>query len=74
MIPDCLDQNTIVKLISSLESANICCGFPKKEYVDMANNRGGVFKTVDGNVRVYIQWSRRDRFMVALYGQQNVDW
>jgi hypothetical protein len=23
MIPDCLDQNTIVKLISSLESANI---------------------------------------------------
>lgn len=53
-IPDNLDHGSIMKLISSLESASICRGYPKKEYVDMANTRGGVFRSVDGKVRAQV--------------------
>lgn len=49
-----MDHGTVMKLISILESAHICRGYPKQEYVDMINTRGGVLKTVAGKVRAHL--------------------
>ena len=46
--PHFLDHGTVMRLISKLESAHICRGYPRKEFVDMANARGGVIRRVNG--------------------------
>ncbi len=47
-LPHFLDHGTVMKLISNLESACICRGYPRKEFVDMVNSRGGVIGGVNG--------------------------
>ncbi len=52
--PHFLDHGTVMKLISNLESACICHGYPRKEFVDMVNTRGGVIGGVNGEVRALV--------------------
>ena len=53
-IPSLLDHGTVMRLISKLESAHICRGYPRKEFVDMANARGGVIRRVNGEARAHV--------------------
>ena len=41
-IPEHLDRNTVMQLMTIIDSAFVCHGFPCKEYVDMAKARKGV--------------------------------
>ena len=52
--PHFLDHGTVMRLISKLESAHICRGYPRKEFVDMANARGGVIRRVNGEARAHV--------------------
>lgn len=56
-IPNKLDHGTVMKLISILDSVNVCHGYPKKEYIDMATARRDVFKGKDGGVRARVDSS-----------------
>ena len=54
-IPGALtDRRTVMQLISRLESAHICHGYPKREYVDMANSRKGVFRDKASEVKARV--------------------
>ena len=46
-----------MKLISNLDTASICRGYPKKEYMEMANARKGILKYKDGRIRAKVDTS-----------------
>ena len=48
------NHGTAMKLILILDSAHVCHGYPKREYVEMASSRKGVFRGKSGEVRAQI--------------------
>ncbi len=53
-IPNITDNSAILRLISILDLAYICHGYPKLEYIEMFNSRHGVFTNTNGTVRAQI--------------------
>ena len=48
------NHGTAMKLILILDSAHVCHGYPKREYVEMASSCKGVFRGKSGEVRAQI--------------------
>ena len=53
-IPQHLDLIAALKLLTILDSANVCHGYPNKGYIDFANSRKGSFRDKEGRVRAYL--------------------
>ncbi len=50
-------HDIVMRLISILDSAYICHGYPKREYLDFAHSHKGVFRNRSGEVRAQIDSS-----------------
>lgn len=57
LIPDKLNSCAVMKLISNLDSANICRGYPMRKYTEMAKARKGVLRDKDGADRAKVDTS-----------------
>ena len=49
-----MDHGIVRELISVLDSAYVCHGYPKREYIDMANSHKEVFRNHNDALRVRI--------------------
>ena len=56
-IPEHLNHAAVMHLISVMDSANVCCGYPQSKYIEMADARKGIFKSKDGVARAKVDTS-----------------
>ena len=43
-----------LKMLTTLDSANVCHGYPNKGYIDFAKSRKGSFRDKEGRVKAYV--------------------